>query len=63
MWRKSEKVLNYCENKSEKVYRVSKPGIPLKAYMDFSAFKLFMLDYKEQEWIINISLWMVGVKL
>lgn len=27
-----------------KVYRVSKPAIPLKAYMDFSAFKLYMLD-------------------
>lgn len=28
----------------KKVYRVNKPGIPLKVYMDFSAFKLFMLD-------------------
>ena len=27
-----------------KVSRVSKPGIPLKAYEDFSAFKLFMTD-------------------
>ena len=27
-----------------KVYRVSKPAIPLKAYVDFSAFKLYMLD-------------------
>lgn len=27
-----------------KVYRVDKPAVPLKAYMDFSAFKLFMLD-------------------
>lgn len=27
-----------------KVYRVSKPAIPLKAYIDFSAFKLYMLD-------------------
>lgn len=27
-----------------KVYRVSKPAIPLKAYTDFSAFKLYMLD-------------------
>lgn len=28
----------------KKVYRVSKPAIPLKAYTDFSAFKLFLLD-------------------
>jgi len=28
----------------KKVYRVSKPAIPLKAYIDFSAFKLFLLD-------------------
>lgn len=27
-----------------KVYRVSKPGIPLKAYEDVSAFKLFIAD-------------------
>lgn len=27
-----------------KVNRVNKPGIPLKAYEDFSAFKLFMVD-------------------
>lgn len=28
----------------KKVYRVNKPAIPLKAYTDFSAFKLFLLD-------------------
>lgn len=28
----------------KKVYRVNKPAIPLKAYMEFSAFKLFLLD-------------------
>jgi len=27
-----------------KVNKVSKPGIPLKSYVDFSSFKLFMLD-------------------
>lgn len=27
-----------------KVYRTSKPAIPLKAYQDFSAFKIYMLD-------------------
>ena len=27
-----------------KVYKVSKPAVPLKVYMDFSAFKLFLLD-------------------
>lgn len=27
-----------------KAYKVSKPAMPLKAYIDFSAFKLFMLD-------------------
>lgn len=27
-----------------KVTRITKPSIPLKAYMDFSAFKLFLLD-------------------
>ena len=27
-----------------KVYRVNKPAIPLKAYIDFTAFKLFFLD-------------------
>ncbi len=27
-----------------KIHRVSKPGIPLKAYEDLSAFKLFMVD-------------------
>lgn len=27
-----------------KVYRVNKPAIPLKAYIDFTAFKLFLLD-------------------
>ena len=26
------------------VFRVTKPGLPLKSYMDFSAFKLFMVD-------------------
>lgn len=28
----------------KKVYRVRKPAMPLKAYIDFSAFKLFLLD-------------------
>lgn len=28
----------------QKVYRVNKPGMPLKAYMEFSAFKLFLLE-------------------
>ncbi len=28
----------------QKVYRVSKPAMPLKAYTDFGAFKLFSLD-------------------
>lgn len=28
----------------KKVYNVSKPAMPLKAYMEFSAFKLFLLD-------------------
>ncbi|MBO5209758.1 MAG: ATP-binding protein [Lachnospiraceae bacterium] len=28
----------------KKVYKVSKPAMPLKAYMEFSSFKLFMLD-------------------
>ncbi|MBQ8813404.1 MAG: ATP-binding protein [Lachnospiraceae bacterium] len=28
----------------KKVYRVSKPAVPLKAYIDFSAFKLYLLD-------------------
>lgn len=28
----------------KKVYRVNKPSMPLKAYMDFSAFKLFLVD-------------------
>lgn len=28
----------------KKVYKVSKPAMPLKAYIDFSAFKLYMLD-------------------
>lgn len=28
----------------QKVYRINKPGMPLKAYMEFSAFKLFLLD-------------------
>jgi len=27
-----------------KVYRVNKPAVPLKAYIDFAAFKLFLLD-------------------
>ena len=27
-----------------KVYRVNKPAMPLKAYIDFAAFKLFLLD-------------------
>lgn len=27
-----------------KVYKVNKPAVPLKAYIDFSAFKLFLLD-------------------
>ena len=27
-----------------KVYKVSKPAIPLKAYIDFSSFKLYLLD-------------------
>ena len=26
------------------VFRVAKPGLPLKSYLDFSAFKLFMVD-------------------
>lgn len=28
----------------KKVYRISKPAVPLKAYVEFSAFKLFLLD-------------------
>lgn len=28
----------------KKVYRVNKPAMPLKAYIDFSAFKLFIVD-------------------
>lgn len=28
----------------QKVYRVNKPSMPLKAYVDFSAFKLFLVD-------------------
>lgn len=28
----------------KKVYRVAKPAMPLKAYIEFSAFKLFLLD-------------------
>lgn len=28
----------------KKVYKVNKPAMPLKAYIDFSAFKLFILD-------------------
>ena len=28
----------------KKVYRVQKPGVPLKAYLDFSAFKIYLLD-------------------
>lgn len=28
----------------KKVYRVNKPAVPLKAYIDFSAFKLFIVD-------------------
>ena len=28
----------------KQVFRVTKPDLPLKAYMDFSAFKLFMVD-------------------
>lgn len=28
----------------KKVYKVNKPAIPLKAYIDFSAFKLYILD-------------------
>lgn len=27
-----------------KVYKVSKPGMPLKSYIDFAAFKLFLVD-------------------
>ena len=27
-----------------KVYKVSKPAMPLKAYIDFSSFKLYLLD-------------------
>ena len=29
---------------AHKIYRVSKPGIPLKAYEDIGSFKLFMVD-------------------
>lgn len=28
----------------KKVYKVNKPSVPLKAYIDFSSFKLFLLD-------------------
>lgn len=28
----------------KKVYKVTKPNMPLKAYMDFSSFKLYLLD-------------------
>lgn len=28
----------------KKVYKINKPAIPLKAYMDFSSFKIFLLD-------------------
>ena len=28
----------------KQVFRITKPDLPLKAYLDFSAFKLFMVD-------------------
>ncbi|MCB0821069.1 MAG: ATP-binding protein [Bacteroidales bacterium] len=41
-----ELALEWLENcgQMHKVHRVSKPGMPLKAYEDRSAFKLFMVD-------------------
>jgi len=41
-----EMALNWLFNSGivYKVHRISKPGLPLKAYEDFSAFKLFFID-------------------
>lgn len=39
-----------------KVSRVSKPGMPLKAYQDFNAFKLFMVDLGLLGAMVNLDL-------
>lgn len=39
-----------------KVSRVSKPGMPLKAYQDFNAFKLFMVDLGLLGAMLNLDL-------
>lgn len=44
--REFEMALQWLQDSAliQKVMRVSKPGIPLKAYQDYGAFKLFMVD-------------------
>ncbi len=41
-----EQAINWLVNAGLllQVYRISKPGIPLKAYSDYDAFKLFLID-------------------
>jgi predicted AAA+ superfamily ATPase len=38
-----------------RVHRVSKPGIPLRAYEDMKAFKLYMLDVGLLSCMVNLS--------
>ena len=44
--REYENALNWLNdaNLIYKVYNVNKPALPLKAYNDLSAFKIYMLD-------------------
>lgn len=44
--REYENALNWLNNASliSKVYRISKPGLPLSAYEDLTAFKIYMVD-------------------
>ncbi len=44
--REYEKALSWLEDYGliNRVYRITKPGLPLKAYQDFNAFKIFALD-------------------
>lgn len=42
------------------VHRVSRPGMPLKAYADFSAFKLYAHDVGLLAAMSDIPLYMIG---
>ena len=44
---------------AHKVNRINMSHLPLKAYEDIKAFKLFIADYKEENTLINLPLYAI----